>query len=96
MQTLKPKVLTLKPRTSTYAGTTRIRGRRLQATRLQHWIESPNCEICGTLTQYPYGFEIDHKTRLADGGAESRENRQLLCLKCHEDKTGNENQNRIT
>ncbi len=74
----------------------RITGSKLQNIRFKMWKENPYCAICGKLTQYPYGFQIDHKIPLEQGGSESQENRQLLCTTvdevegCHEKKTREE------
>ncbi len=35
-------------------------------------------------------FEVDHKTRLADGGTHEVRNLQLLCWQCHQAKTARE------
>lgn len=68
----------------------RIRGRALQEKRKAFWIDNPHCEKCNAFTLYPHGFELDHRIRLADGGDESPENTQLLCIACHADKTESE------
>lgn len=65
----------------------RIRGRALQRIRQETWLANPHCTQCKTFTTYPSGFEIDHKVPLSHGGDESEENRQLLCLSCHDKKT---------
>lgn len=73
----------------------RIRGRRLQAMRLKKWTENPCCAICGRLTEYPAGFELDHVVPLFKGGEDNEDNMQILCVAyangiktgCHEDKT---------
>lgn len=68
----------------------RVRGRALQEKRKAFWLANPHCESCGAFTLYPHGFQIDHKIRLADGGDETIENSQLLCIECHADKTAKE------
>ena len=65
----------------------RITGRKLQQIRLDMWTSAPHCVNCNALTAYPYGFQIDHIIELAQGGMDVPENRQLLCLKCHDEKT---------
>lgn len=68
-------------------GEPRIRGRRLQATRLRIWSCDPRCAMCRKLTEYPSGFELDHRLALHKGGDNSDENLQVLCPECHEVKT---------
>lgn len=68
----------------------RIRGRALQEKRKDWWLRDPHCEVCKRFTLFPDGFQLDHKIRLADGGDESDENTQLLCIDCHADKTASE------
>lgn len=74
----------VKPSTAKAKRTT---GRKLQNIRLGMWLDDPHCKKCDTLTQHPYGYEIDHKTELQDGGQDIPENRQLLCITCHKEKT---------
>ena len=47
----------------------------------QEW----KCAQCAALL--PAAFEIDHKTPLWKGGADSRENMWALCPNCHANKT---------
>lgn len=77
----------------------RITGRRLQARRFRLWTANPHCECCGVLTDWPNGFELDHKVRLVDGGLDTEENCQILCMYlddagvkqgCHAMKTAEE------
>ena len=74
----------------------RVRGRRLQATRLRIWTKDPHCAICRKLVEFPKGFELDHKTSIRRGGSNDDENMQVLCIEltsdgvktgCHIDKT---------
>lgn len=77
----------------------RIAGRRGQQRRLKLWTTDPCCAKCGRLTDYPRGFELDHKVRLADGGPDTEANLQVLCVwfddaglkrGCHAEKTATE------
>jgi 5-methylcytosine-specific restriction protein A len=76
--------------------THRIRGRKLQQRRLRIWSQNPCCAKCDKLTTYPNGFELDHKVALDNGGPDTDENCQVLCVArdkqgnktgCHVDKT---------
>ncbi|CAB3850348.1 HNH endonuclease signature motif containing protein [Achromobacter animicus] len=99
------KLTTLKPRLATAGSrlaaaptpsTKRMSGRKLQDRRLRVWSADPHCAHCGALTVYPEGFELDHKVSLNDGGADTDENSQVLCVSrdahgrkvgCHDAKT---------
>lgn len=68
----------------------RIRGRKLQARRLAVWARDPRCASCRRLTQYPAGFELDHIQALENGGPDTEDNVQVLCVGengCHARKT---------
>lgn len=68
----------------------RVKGRALQSIRLDHWKKNPHCAMCGQITAYPYGFELDHIVPLYQGGADADNNRQILCNGpdgCHLKKT---------
>lgn len=90
-----PRVMTLKPRAQAtqsrvrtkLARDSRMTGERLQRLRLELWVQNPLCKSCLKLTQYPYGFHIDHIVPLWQGGGENAANRQLLCVNCHDLKT---------
>lgn len=64
----------------------RMTGSSLQKRRLRLWTASPCCAVCGRLTDWPNGFELDHKVRLADGGPDVDSNCQVLCV--HWDEQG--------
>lgn len=63
----------------------RTRGRALQALRLRTWSADPYCKMCGKLTEYPGGFELDHVVPLFKGGDDTTV--QILCPPCHGKKT---------
>lgn len=74
----------------------RITGRALQDRRLRLWELNPHCAICGRLVAFPHGFELDHAVPLFQGGTDTDENCQILCVYmgrdghkagCHLDKT---------
>lgn len=66
----------------------RITGRKLQARRLRIWSRDPHCARCRQLTDYPHGFQLDHKVALVNGGQDVDGNCQVLCEQCHVIKTG--------
>jgi len=68
----------------------RITGGTLQKRRLMMWTKDPRCAMCGRLTEYPHGFELDHIVPLYQGGEDVMENTQILCCGedgCHKTKT---------
>jgi 5-methylcytosine-specific restriction endonuclease McrA len=65
----------------------RLRGRALARRRWACWSDDPRCCRCGRLTAWPRGFELDHKVALVNGGEDTEENSQVLCLECHKVKT---------
>jgi 5-methylcytosine-specific restriction protein A len=68
----------------------RVTGRALQARRQRLWKQNPNCAGCGCMTVYPYGFELDHRIPLYQGGEDTEANCQILCNGpdgCHLAKT---------
>ncbi|NLY58832.1 MAG: HNH endonuclease [Gammaproteobacteria bacterium] len=68
---------TLKPAT---VSDTRITGRRLQNRRYSIWKRDPHCAGCGRVVGYPGGFELDHIVPLYQGGPDTEENCQVLCI----------------
>lgn len=70
----------------------RLRGRKLQATRLRIWSQDPHCAMCRDLVAYPAGFELDHKQAVHKDGSNDDDNLQVLCCgsgsnECHAKKT---------
>lgn len=61
-------------------------GRKLQERRLRLWSHDPHCVMCGRLTEWPRGFELDHKVPLHQGGEDTEDNCQVLCV--HYDDSG--------
>jgi 5-methylcytosine-specific restriction protein A len=98
MRTLKPKIKLLDTRSKTITSD-RMTGRKLQSRRLRLWSKDPRCASCGRVTQYPNGFELDHKTPLFLGGQDTDENCQIMCIwydgagnkhGCHVEKSSEE------
>lgn len=62
----------------------RLRGRRLQATRLRIWAKDPHCAMCREFVEYPGGFELDHiravSTLVDKTKMNADENLQILCI----------------
>lgn len=101
LQKLSPRLKAVAGRqlATTNTSERRITGSRLQARRHRLWLASPMCAGCGQVVSYPSGFELDHKVPLHQGGADSDENCQILCVRfevvdgrqvkagCHAEKT---------
>jgi len=88
LQTLKPSIGTQAPRLKPLTTSdNRMSGSALQARRLKMWTETPHCAMCGRLTQYPYGFQLDHIMALCNGGRDTEANCQILCVD-HDDMPG--------
>lgn len=66
---------------------TRIRGRKLQKIRRDLYAENPECTECGILLTSDVEWHVDHIIALSKGGKDVPENRQILCLDCHDTKT---------
>lgn len=90
-KTLKPKIGTL----DTSRGAPiiqRITGRKLQQIRERIFLRDEG--VCQHCKKFTINFEIDHITPLHLGGAESDENRQLLCIPCQNEKSKQEGRDR--
>lgn len=84
--------------------TGRARGRARQEARLRIWLrDGPRCACCGELIDITPGtsrpFELDHIVPLWQGGKDTDDNRQCLCVSydvegnkrgCHVEKTARE------
>ncbi|WP_202799604.1 HNH endonuclease [Serratia sp. M24T3] len=71
----------------------RITGYKLQQRRLRLWQRNPRCVVCGRVTEYPHGFDLDHTVPLYLGGEDVDGNCQILCNGpegCHHKKTRND------
>ncbi len=89
LKTIKPRIQQVQSRLSTQSRVRekRITGRPLQRRRLAVWTRDPHCAHCRQLTAYPSGFNLDHIVALGNGGQDTDENSQVLCLTCHGKKT---------
>lgn len=87
LRTYKPNLRTLdKPRKRVGGSADKrapesVRTRR----RLKLWAENPHCRSCGVFVDYPFGFELDHIKPLSEGGPDTEENSQILCVWIDED-----------
>lgn len=70
--------------------TERIRGRRLQRIRDQHFRKNPLCVRCMGIGRARLATQLDHVIALVNGGADADINRQGLCDECHTDKTADD------
>lgn len=93
LSTLKPKVQTLDTRRGSTVATERIRGWELTKVRARIGLrDNYSCRVCGRVTVKGH---VDHIVPLHKGGAESDENRQWLCVECHEVKSEREERERV-
>lgn len=72
-------------------GERKVQGRNLTQRRYRLWSKSPHCACCGEWTDITVGtnrpFHLDHIIALVNGGADEDHNLQVLCIKCHDEKT---------
>ncbi|MCA0393960.1 MAG: HNH endonuclease [Proteobacteria bacterium] len=89
LKTIKPRIQQVQSRlaTPTRVREKRINGRRLQKRRLAVWSRDPHCAQCRELTSYPSGFHLDHIVALGNGGQDTDENSQVMCIPCHRKKS---------
>lgn len=86
----------------------RLRGRKLQATRLRIWAKDPHCAMCREFVEYPSGFELDHIRAVSSSVDKAKmnadENLQILCVQldqqgqksgCHMEKTARDLGHRV-
>jgi 5-methylcytosine-specific restriction enzyme A len=81
--TKHPKTAWVKKGTATK----RITGRRLQAMRTELFTRSPLCAECQRVGRVTRAVERDHIVPLYEGGTDTPDNTQGLCLDCHNAKS---------
>ncbi len=64
------------------------RGRRWMKQRARSWARDPVCKVCGRAAS----AQVDHIKPLAQGGDDSYDNLQGICIPCHATKTASERQ----
>lgn len=89
LKTIQPRIQQLKSPLATpkRVRESRTTGRKLQRRRLAVWTRTPHCAACGQLTTFPSGFHLDHIVALGNGGEDTDENSQVLCIPCHRKKS---------
>ncbi len=68
----------------------RIRGRKLQHIRANYFKRNPLCAHCLIKGRYTLASELDHIIALVNGGKDTADNYQGLCISCHKIKTAND------
>jgi 5-methylcytosine-specific restriction endonuclease McrA len=92
IKNIKPSINTIDTRQGSSPAVERIRGYRLVGIRQRISLRDEyTCQLCGRVTAQG---QVDHKTPLHLGGAESDENRQWVCTECHEIKSAEEEKGR--
>ena len=92
MQTLQPRVSTLKRSTTRVADVSveRIRGRALQRRNKRFLARNPLCTECLKHNIITAAAECDHVIPLWQGGPDHLSNIAGLCIECHRIKTTRE------
>jgi len=70
--------------------TERIRGRKLQRIRAQHFEANPLCVECLRKGIVREATQLDHIVALVNKGKDEASNRQGLCEPCHKEKTAHD------
>lgn len=68
----------------------RTTGRKLQASRHRLFSKSPLCVMCQKRGKVTPAKHRDHIVALANGGKDTDDNVQALCLECHREKTASD------
>lgn len=92
LTTLKPSIKTIDTRVGSSVAIERIRGGRLKTIRERILMRDEyTCRMCGHVS---IDLIVDHIIPLHLGGQESDDNRQALCMPCHEIKNALEEKER--
>ena len=90
---LKSRIAAVDLRRGASVAVDRIRGRKLDRIRRRVLLRDHyTCRHCGRVSVVD--MEVDHIVPLFLGGAESDENRQVLCCDCHAAKSAEEEKGR--
>jgi 5-methylcytosine-specific restriction protein A len=65
----------------------RITGRKLQRMRAELFQRDPLCAMCKAQGFIKLATQRDHIVPLAEGGSDTADNEQGLCVECHEAKS---------
>jgi 5-methylcytosine-specific restriction protein A len=89
LKTLRPRIQTLGNRLPTFT-TQHLRKRGRAGVNDRNRIRQRDrglCQACLDKNLISIGVEVDHTIPLHKGGADTDENKRLLCLDCHEAKS---------
>ena len=91
IESIKARVQVIDAKVGASVAVDRIRGREHGRIRQRILVrDGAQCRKCGC----GLDLEIDHVIPLSRGGQEADANRQILCSKCHEEKTKKEERDR--
>ena len=89
---LKPRIKTVSTSVKTVQPVERIRGREHGRIKKRILLRDGfECAVCGHVA---VDLIMDHIVPICDGGPESQDNLQLLCLPCHNLKSAKEAEER--
>jgi 5-methylcytosine-specific restriction endonuclease McrA len=96
LQTLRPRIPSLKPRELALqiTGTPRLRGRAWVDRRARWMQANPLCIDCQAEGRVTAAQELDHVVPLWQGGADDESNYASRCIEHHQAKTAREAQAR--
>ena len=74
----------------------RVTGRKLQHLRQRLFDKHPLCVLCLAKGRTAVATIRDHVVPLAEGGPDTEENTQAICVECHEVKTAEESKRGVS